>query len=126
MTEYATFRQRLDAVLRTLDVQKVQEFLQAEKQWGAEAPADPEFAMYMMIAGSSTLSDLHAQAQRWLTTHGHEEEARAVLGKQKRAGGAPKKQPSRAPQGQRARTSGYEQHRPAQNVAKRKEPRGRN
>jgi len=33
MTEYASFRQRLDSVLRTLDVKQVQGFLIAEHQW---------------------------------------------------------------------------------------------
>ena len=33
MPDYANFRQRLDAVLRTLDVKKVSDFLIAEKQW---------------------------------------------------------------------------------------------
>ena len=48
MTDYANFRQRLDAVLRTRDVKQVQEFLIAENQWQAGEPADPEFAMWMM------------------------------------------------------------------------------
>ena len=124
MTEYTTFRQRLDAVLRTLDVKQVQEFLQAEKQWGTEAPADPEFAMYMMIAGSSTLSDLHDRAQRWLITHGHEEEARAVQGRQKRAGGTAKKRSPHSPQGQKSSNSGKGPYRPARDAGKRNGPRG--
>jgi hypothetical protein len=81
MAEYATFRQRLDAVLRTLDVEQVQKFLIVEKQWHADAlPADPEFSMYMMIAGSSTLRDLHERARAWLVSHGHTDDAEAVLG----------------------------------------------
>ena len=48
MTDYTNFRQRLDAVLRTLDVKQVSDFLIAEKQWQAGAPADPEFAMWMV------------------------------------------------------------------------------
>src|SRR5438552_5511238 len=84
MTQYANFRQRLDAVLRTLDVQQVQKFLIEEKQWNADAlPADPEFSMYMMIAGSATLRDLHARARAWLVSHGHTDDAEAVLGKGK-------------------------------------------
>jgi hypothetical protein len=47
MTEYANFRQRLDSVLRTLDVKQVQEFLIAENQWQPGQPANPEFAMWM-------------------------------------------------------------------------------
>jgi hypothetical protein len=87
MTDYADFRQRLDNVLRTLDVKQVQEFLIAEKQWQAGQPADPEFAMWMMIAGSTTLRDLHGRAREWLVSHGHEADANAVLRKEKRQGG---------------------------------------
>ncbi|MBV9256943.1 MAG: hypothetical protein JO215_02875 [Ktedonobacteraceae bacterium] len=85
MTEYTNFRQRLDAVLRTMDVQQVQQFLIDKKQWNVHAlPADPEFSMYMMIAGSSALNDLHEQAYIWLVSHGHEAEAQAVLGRGKK------------------------------------------
>jgi hypothetical protein len=87
MAEYANFRQRLDAVLRTLDVEQVQKFLIGEKQWNAAAlPADPEFSMYMMIAGSTTLRDLHERARTWLVSHGHEDDAQAVLGPGKMQG----------------------------------------
>jgi hypothetical protein len=87
MTQYANFRQRLDAVLRTLDVQRVQEFLIDEKQWNAAAlPADPEFSMYMMIVGSATLRDLHERARVWLVAHGHADDAQAVLGKKSESG----------------------------------------
>ena len=79
MPDYASFRQKLDAVLRTLDVQQVSKFLIAENQWDEGTPADPEYAMWMMIAGSQTLRDLHDQARRWLISHGHEEAANAVL-----------------------------------------------
>ena len=79
MADYASFRQRLDAALRTRDVKQVQAFLIAEGQWRPGQPADPEFAMWMMIAGSPTLRDLHEQARRWLVSHGHEADAEAVL-----------------------------------------------
>jgi hypothetical protein len=79
MTEYANFRQRLDAVLRTLDVKQVSEFLIAEGQWSPGQPADPEFAMWMMIAGSPTLRNLHAQAHTWLVSHGHEQDAKIFV-----------------------------------------------
>src|SRR5260370_30040381 len=79
MTDYANFRQRLDAVLRTLDVKKVSDFLIAEKQWQAGAPAASEFGMWMMIAVSPTLLDLHEQPWRWLVSHWHEAGAAAVL-----------------------------------------------
>ncbi len=84
MAEYTNFRQRLDAILRTLDVKQVREFLIALDQWSAEAPSDPEFAMWMMIAGSPTLRDLHERAREWLVTHGHEDDAEAILGKGKK------------------------------------------
>jgi hypothetical protein len=87
MTDYASFRQRLDAVLRTLDVKRVQDFLIVKKQWQPGQPADPEYAMWMMIAGSQTLPDLHEQARQWLVSHGHEAEANAVLGRDKGGGG---------------------------------------
>ncbi len=86
MADYANFRQRLDAMLRTLDVKQVQDFLIAEGQWSPGSPADPEFAMWMMIAGSKTLLDLHEQARKWLVSHGHGADAEAVLRRGKGAG----------------------------------------
>lgn len=86
MSDYVNFRQQLDSVLRTLDVNKVQNFLIARKQWQPGQPANPEFAMWMMIAGSPTLNDLHEQARNWLMGHGHEAEANAVLGRGKKSG----------------------------------------
>jgi len=76
MAEFVGFRQRLDAVLRTLDVKQVSDFLIAEKQWRPGEPADAEFVMWMMIAGSPQLRDLHEQARAWLVSHGHEQEAK--------------------------------------------------
>ncbi len=91
MADYANFRQRLDTVLRTQDIKSVQKFLIAENQWNAEQPADPEFAMWVMIAGTPTLQDLHGRAREWLLSHGHEDEARALLERGKKQGGAKKK-----------------------------------
>ena len=88
MADYVGFRQRLDAVLRTLDVKQVQDFLIAEKQWSVGQPADAEFAMWMMVAGSPTLRDLHERARTWLMTHGHEEDANAFLTRDKQKGSA--------------------------------------
>jgi len=48
MADYASFRQKLDDVLRTLDVKRVQGFLIAEGQWSPGTPADPDFAMWMV------------------------------------------------------------------------------
>ena len=87
MPDYTNFRQKLDTVLRTLDVQQVSRFLIAEKQWDEGTPADAEYAMWMMIAGSQTLRDLHSQARHWLVTHGHAEEANAVLNRGKSTDG---------------------------------------
>ncbi|GCF07822.1 hypothetical protein [Dictyobacter arantiisoli] len=81
MTNYQNFRQRLDAVLRTRDVERVREFLIAEGQWDEGVPADPSFAMWMMIAASPTLKELHPQALAWLNSNGHSSEAQAVSGK---------------------------------------------
>jgi hypothetical protein len=81
MSDYANFRQRLDAVLRARDVVAVRQFLIDEGQWQEGVPADPEFAMWIMIASSPGLRELHEQAREWLITHGHEVEAQAVLGK---------------------------------------------
>jgi hypothetical protein len=93
MADYANFRQRLDAVLRTLDVKQVSEFLIAEKQWQPGQPADPEYAMWMMIAGTPTLRNLHTQAHAWLVSHGHEQDAKIFTrgDKQTEARGTKKK-----------------------------------
>ena len=103
MTEYANFRQHLDAVLRTLDVKQVSEFLIAEKQWNVGQPADPEFAMWMMIAGSPTLQDLHEHAREWLVSHGHGEDAKTFLTSGKKQGSkqAGSKQQARGQKGTR-------------------------
>jgi hypothetical protein len=47
--------------------------------------------MWMMIAGSPTLRDLHEQARPWLLNYGHEANAEAVLGRDKSSGGRQKK-----------------------------------
>lgn len=91
MADYTNFRQRLDAVLRTLDVKQVRDFLIAEKQWSMGQPSDPEFAMWMMVAGSPNLQDLHPRAREWLLSHGHEDEARALLERGKKQGSGKKK-----------------------------------
>ena len=48
MADYASFRERLDAVMRPLDLKQIQDFLITEGQWSPGQPADPEFAMWMM------------------------------------------------------------------------------
>src|SRR2546423_827716 len=97
MTDYASFRQELDTVLRTLDVKQVQDFLITRGQWSPGVPTDPEFAMWLMIAGSATLQDLHGRASEWLVNHGHEAEAQAVLGRAKQRGAQAGKKRQQAP-----------------------------
>ena len=89
MTDYASFRQRLDAVLRTRDMRQVRTFLIEEEQWSLDQPSDPEYAMWLMIAGTPTLKELHSEARQWLIQHGHAEEADAVAGRSQgnRSGG---------------------------------------
>lgn len=107
MTDYSSFRQRLDAVLRTLDVQQVSKFLIAENQWDVGTPANPEFAMWMMIAGSPTLRDLHDTARIWLLSHGFEDEAHAVLDRDRAGQGGTKGGGNRSrPQGAKPRQQG--------------------
>jgi len=86
MADYSSFRQQLDAVLLTKDVKQVQDFLIAQNQWQVGQPSDPEFAMWMMIAGSQSLRDLHAEARKWLVRRGHEANANAVLTRGRGAG----------------------------------------
>src|SRR5437588_4738351 len=100
MTGYATFRQRLDAVLRTLDIKQVSDFLIAEKQWSPGSPADPEFAMWMMITGSSTLRSLHERAYEWLVSHGHEEDAKNFLKQDKKQSAKTGREGQRQPRAQ--------------------------
>lgn len=98
MADHASFRQRLDAVLRTLDVAQVQSFLIAENQWSADTPEDPEFAMWLMVAGSPSLKDLQGRAHEWLVAHGHQEEADAILGRgQKQPASSGKRSSGHAP-----------------------------
>lgn len=81
MREMPQFRQQLDNLLRTRDVQRVQAFLIESGQWYEGTPANPELAMWLMIAGSDKLRDLHMEAREWLASHGHENAAEAILGK---------------------------------------------
>lgn len=83
LTNYASFRWRLDAVLRTRDVRQVRAFLIEENQWSLDAPADPEYAMWLMIAGTPTLKDFHSEARQWLIQHGHIAEAETILARGK-------------------------------------------
>jgi hypothetical protein len=84
---YQAFRQRLDAVLRRRDPAALRAFLVAEGQWQADAQTDVDAAMWMMIATSKALSDLHGDARAWLLAHGHAAEANAIFGERPRPGG---------------------------------------
>jgi hypothetical protein len=79
------FRQRLDDTLRRRDPAALREFLVAEGQWPEDSSND-EFAMWMMIAGSPALPELHAEADHWLMTHGHEADARLIAGNRTKPG----------------------------------------
>lgn len=114
MPDSGNFRQKLDAVLRTCDVKQVRTFLIALDQWSEEVPADPERAMWMMVAGTPTLRDLHERARTWLEGHGYGEDALAILGKSNKqksgaGGGKPGEQHGqkrqRRPDGQRGQRS---------------------
>lgn len=85
-TDYASFRQRLDAVLRTRDVRQVRAFLIEEDQWSLDQPADPEYAMWLMIGGTPTLKELHGEARQWLVEHGHSEAADAIFSRAQKSG----------------------------------------
>ncbi len=78
---YQSFRQRLDAVLRRKDPAALSAFLIAEGQWQPGDASRAEFALWMMIAASPALADLHEEARQWLLSHGHEAEAQAIMGR---------------------------------------------
>lgn len=78
---YQSFRQRLDAVLRRKDPAALSAFLIAEGQWQPGDTSRAEFALWMMIAASPALTDLHEEARQWLVSHGHEAEAQAITGR---------------------------------------------
>jgi hypothetical protein len=74
------FRNELDAVLRRRNSAALRDFLVERGQWATDTTTDPETAMWMMVAGSPALSDLHEEAAAWLRAHGHAAEAEAILG----------------------------------------------
>jgi hypothetical protein len=94
----ATFRRQLDATLRQRDPHALQAFLLESGQWQEDAvPADVPAAMWMMILASPALADLHAEAQSWLQSHGHTQEAELLAGR-KKSGAASKRSGGRRPQ----------------------------
>lgn len=78
---YDEFRDKLDAVLRQRDPAALRAFLVAEGQWDAGASTDPERALWLMVATSKALGDLHGEAFQWLTDHGYTAEVHALLGR---------------------------------------------
>jgi len=76
-----SFRQRLDTLLRRKDPAALSAFLIAEGQWQPGDTSRAEFAMWMMIAASPALTDLHEEARQWLVSHGYEAEAQAITGR---------------------------------------------
>lgn len=68
------FRSQLDSILRSKNTEAVRRFLVAQGQWPEDATMDVERAMWLMIAGSPALRDLHTQAHNWLIGHGAQAE----------------------------------------------------
>jgi hypothetical protein len=94
----ATFRRQLDAALRQRDPDALQRFLLESGQWQEDTvPADVPAAMWMMILASPALSDLHAEAQSWLRSNGHAQEAELLAGR-KKSGAAGKRSGGGRPQ----------------------------
>ncbi|HKD75820.1 MAG TPA: hypothetical protein VKB76_10005 [Ktedonobacterales bacterium] len=86
MTNYTDFRRALDAVLRRRDPQALCDFLIERGQWEPDAVPDPAY-MWLMIAGSPALADLHAEAEVWLRAHGRVAQADEIaVRRQGRAG----------------------------------------
>lgn len=78
--EPRVFRRQLDDILRQHNPAALRRFLIAQGQWSEDTRTDAEAAMWMMIAASPALAAQRGEAERWLMTHGHEIEARAILG----------------------------------------------
>jgi hypothetical protein len=79
--DYGDFRHDLDAVLAGRDPQALRAFLIERGQWPADTTMDPEAAMWMMIAASPALPNLHGEARAWLAQHGRGSEADAITGR---------------------------------------------
>lgn len=97
---YPEFRRRLDEVLRQRDPAALRAFLVAEGEWQADTTTDPERAMWMMIATSPGLGELHDEAIGWLNAHGYANEASLLA--QRQLG----RQPARRPPPSGGRGSG--------------------
>lgn len=123
-TNYAAFRRRLDEVLRVRDPEALTAFLVAEGQWDEGSAHDAEAAMWMMIAASPALKGSHGEAEHWLLTHGHEAEARAILGRASSQASSTTGRPPRAVTGagssQGKTQKERSQHKPPQSSQKRR------
>jgi hypothetical protein len=95
---YPEFRSQLDSILRSKNPEAVRQFLIEQGQWDESSAGDVEHAMWMMIAGSPTLQNLHAEAQNWLRQHGYQAEAELLRERSKTPAKTPS-QPAR-PKGQ--------------------------
>ena len=73
------FRSQLDSILRSKNPEAVRQFLVAQGQWLEDTVIDGERAMWLMIAGSPALRDLHREAHDWLIGHGAQAEAEMLL-----------------------------------------------
>jgi hypothetical protein len=94
----AAFRRQLDATLRQRNPDALQAFLLASGQWQEDTvPADVPAAMWMMVLASPALSDLHTEAQSWLRSNGHAQEAELLAGR-KKSGAAGKRSGGERPQ----------------------------
>ncbi len=85
------FRQELDAILMRRDPVALRAFLVERGQWDEDTTMDPEVAMWMMLAASPKHAQYHAEAKRWLTTHGRGEDAAAIGGDQPASASPPRR-----------------------------------
>ena len=69
--DYKKFRGQLDAVLRQRDPVLLRQFLVEQGEWSEQQQTNTEAALWMMIATSPALADMHEEAERWLLSHGH-------------------------------------------------------
>ena len=90
MTDTANFRQRLAETLRLKEPDALIAFLTESGQWTAETvPADVEAMMWVMILGNAALTDLHDEADRWLTAHGRGADVTVLRQRGANSGGKP-------------------------------------
>jgi hypothetical protein len=111
--DYRKFRAQLDEVLRQRSPDRLRRFLIEQGQWSEDQHTDTEAAMWMMIATSPALADMHDEAERWLLSHGHEMEAQAIFARRGKAGAKPRRPRQANPTGAskgRPRPSGRSAH----------------